>query len=76
MACTVDITREQEQAARLRASRLGLDLAGYLARLIDADSGGACDEANRQAMQLIRQWKAEDDAMRAREAEQADTVVA
>lgn len=76
MTCTVDITREQEQAARLRASRLGLDLAGCLARLIDAGTGRAGDEANRHAMRLIRQWKAEDDAMPAREAEQADTVVA
>jgi hypothetical protein len=49
MTCTIDITREQEEAVRLRASHLGLDLAGYLARLIDADTGRAGDEASRQA---------------------------
>lgn len=73
MTCTLDISREQEEALRLRASRLGLDLSGYLARLIDADTGDdGGSEENRQAMQLIRAWQADDEAMSPEDAVKAE----
>jgi hypothetical protein len=61
MTLTLEITKEQRKRLRAKASRLGLDEAGYLQQLVAQDTADPSDHPGKHVVgkELLEQWEAE-----------------